>query len=201
MNKQEDLLELQRSFESLKYFILEYNNLILNYNGIFKMPLNHIILKSINSNLFKLDPPEIFQVIYMLELLYKTTLTEEEINFIIQYTNNYLILNDSVLEGNKALQTKVWCLGIPINLAYDQNFVNLQAALIIDKLNANHSQNLENGYNKGQKLELINKKIPIIHDEEKNYAQVLGNTGFVSLLLLISGIVATVAYVTYFIIS
>ena len=89
MSNQDFLINYQNRYESLKYFTINNNTLILKDNGVFMQDISHTNLARLNPNLFLLSPVEIYQIIYMLELLYKNNLSEYEINFANTYINNY----------------------------------------------------------------------------------------------------------------
>ena len=102
MNNDEALKILQKKYESLKYFKVNGSMLTLEYNGYFKIPLNHVNLASINPNLFYLNPLEILNAIYVLELLYYQELSVNEVNFITDFVNYYLKLKDMYIGSEKA---------------------------------------------------------------------------------------------------
>ncbi len=200
MSNEEYLKYLQNYNDNAKLFQIQNNILILNYNGTFKMPLTHINLSELNPNIFNLDPRETFQIIYVLELLYKPNLTESETNFITNYTQKYLSLNDSVLDNDSDDKDRVWCLSIPIYKAYDPMFINSQCATTINNVINNHNEILESGKGKQKRLVLENKNIPTILDEEDNLPINLEKAGFISLLFIVAAVIATVSYITYYII-
>ena len=134
MSNEEYLKYLQNYNDNAKLFQIQNNILILNYNGNFKMPLIHINLSDLNPSIFNIDPRETFQIIYVLELLYKQNLSEGEINFITNYTQKYLSLNDSVLENDSDDKDRVWCLSIPIYKAYDPMFIENYSAKLISNI-------------------------------------------------------------------
>lgn len=200
MSNEEYLKYLQNYNDNAKLFQIHTNSLILNYNGTFKMPLTHTTLNELNPNIFNLDPRETFQIIYVLELLYKEKLSEGEINFVTNYTQKYLSLNDSVLENDSNDKDRVWCLSIPIYKAYDPMFIETPTAITINKVINNHSEIIESGKGMQKRLVLENKNIPTIFDEEDNLPINMEKAGFISLLFIVGAVIATVSYITYYII-
>lgn len=200
MSNEEYLKYLQNYNDNAKLFQIQNNILILNYNGIFKMPLTHINLSELNPNIINLDPRETFQIIYVLELLYNPNLSESEINFITNYTQKYLSLNDSVLDNDSDDKDRVWYLSIPIYKAYDPMFINTPTATTINNVINNHNEIIESGKGKQKRLVLENKNIPTILDEEDNIPLNLEKAGFISLLFIVAAVIATVSYITYYII-
>ena len=152
MSNEEYLKYLQNYNDNAKLFQIQNNVFILNYNGNFKMPLTHTTLNELNPNIFNIDPRETFQIIYVLELLYKPNLSEGEINFITNYTQKYLSLNDNVLENDSNDKDRVWCLSIPIYKAYDPMFIKTPTAITISNVINNHSEVIESGKNKQKRL-------------------------------------------------
>ena len=201
MSNEEYLKYLQNYNDNAKLFQIQNNILILNYNGTFKMPITHINLSELNPNIFNIDPRETFQIIYVLELLYKPNLTESETNFITNYTQKYLSLNDSVLENDNDDKDRVWCLSIPIYKAYDPMLIETPAAITISNVINNHSEIIESGKGKQKRLVLENKNIPTIIDEEDNLPINMEKAGFISLLFIVAAVIATISYITYYIIS
>lgn len=200
MSNEEYLKYLQNYNDNAKLFQIQNNVLILNYNGNFKMPLIHINLSDLNPSIFNIDPRETFQIIYVLELLYKQNLSEGEINFITNYTQKYLSLNDSVLENDSDDKDRVWCLSIPIYKAYDPMFIENYSAKLISNIINNHSEIIESGKSKQKRLVLENKNIPTIFDEEDNLPISMEKAGFISLIFIVAAVIATVSYITYYII-
>ena len=200
---EEYLKNLQKSFPSLKYFNMENNSLILNYNGYYKIPLNHTNLSLINPNIFYLEPTEIFQVIYVLELLYKDTLNESEIKFINDYTENYLKYNDLALIGNNEASIKTWGLGIPVYTSYDEEFINKPASLLIHQNLVTHDNDTVNGKGKGPRLVRTNESLVnfISEEEEENPLVDYSKAGFAAVILIISAILITTIFITTFVLG
>jgi len=196
------LEELKNTYESLRYFNIIDNYLILKLDKEYKTPIIHTNLKNLNINLFLLHPTEIFQIIYMLELLYKNALSDFEINFIKDYTKKYLLIEDNnKSENNNINLNRLWCLGLPINLAYDIEFINMPCAkCIIAELN-NHTNEIESGRGNYPTLTLKKGENPNFEIEEQNDMYNLEKAGFTTLFLITSTIVATLVYIAYFIIG
>ncbi len=196
------LKNYQNIYESLQYFSINGNVLTLNYNGTYIMELNHINLINLNQNLFLLNPIEIYQIIYMLELLYKDEISNYEMNFASSYTNNYLNLNDTILsnnESNSNLAFKANIFAIPIYTAYDEAFNNKPAGTLIKNLLNTHVNKIESGEAKGQRLVRTNPNGSYF--EEDNDFEYFKNAGFVSLIIIALGVVLTTSYIVLFILN
>ena len=203
MNNEEYLKKFQSIFPNLQFFRIENNTLILEYDGFFKMPLIHINLSLLNPNLFYLSPKEIFQVIYILELLYKNTLTEQEQAFIISFMNMYLTLNDYVKSHNKEeKEMHLSALGIPVLISYEEGFINNPASKIIQVMINNHDNEILSGKNKQPRLVRTNETMAnfIPMEEDLNFID-YGKAGFTTLILIGGAIISTVLYITSFIIG
>lgn len=203
MNNEEYLKKLQSIFPNLQFFRVENNTLILEYDGLFKMPLIHLNLSLINPNLFYLSPKEIFQVLYILELLYKNSLTEQEQAFIISFMNMYLSLNDFVKSHNSENEEMhVSSLGIPVLYSYEEAFTNNPASQIIQTMINNHDNEILSGKNKQPRLVRTNETManfmPV--EEDLNFID-YGKAGFTTLLLIGTAIASTIFYITSFIIG
>ena len=200
---EEYLKNLQKTFPSLKYFTIEGNSLILNYNGYYKIPLYHTNLSLINPNIFYLDPIEIFQVIYVLELLYKDSLNDNEIKFINDYTDNYLKYNDLALIGNNEASVKTWGLGIPIYTSYDEQFINNPASLLIQQNLIKHDNDTVNGKSKGPRLVRTNESVInfMPPEDEENPLVDYSKAGFAAVILIISAILITTLFITTFVLG
>lgn len=183
-------------YDSLKYFSMNNNVLTLRYSGEFQIILEHINLASINPNLYLLSPIEIFQVIYMLELLYKQTLNENETKFIEDYTNKYLKLSTDALNTETSNTSRLWCLSIPIYTSYNPEFINLPGSILIQNLLNKQAQDINSGKNLQPKLVLVKDDLPNLEDDEamKNFAQ----AGFTTIVLIATTITLTVLYIIYF---
>ncbi len=203
MNNEEYLKKLQSIFPNLQFFKIENNILILEYDGLFKMPLIHLNLSLINPNLFYLNPKEIFQVLYILELLYKNSLTEQEQAFIMSFMNMYLSLNDFVKSHNSENEEMhVSSLGIPVLYSYEEAFTNNPASQIIQTMINNHDNEILSGKNKQPRLVRTNETManfmPV--EEDLNFID-YGKAGFTTLLLIGGAIVSSIFYITSFIIG
>ncbi len=191
------LENLRSTYESLKFFTIEDNFLILNYNGTFKIKLENVVLSNLNPNLFRLAPNEILQVIYVLELLFKANLSENEAKFVESYANKYANLSKEALSSDEFDENHLWCLSIPIYTAYDEAFINnLGSKIIQDTLNK-QANAVNNGKSLQPKLVLAKDNLPSLEDDEamKNFAQ----AGFATFILIASTIGLTILYIVYFI--
>ncbi len=188
---------LKNTYESLRFFNVEDGFLVLNYNGTFKFKLEHIILSNLNPNLFLITPTEIFQVIYVLELLFKNALTDSEIKFIESYTNKYLHLSTDALNNNEFDANRLWCLSIPIYTAYDDMFTQTPGSQIIQNGLNKQTADINSGKSLQPKLVLIKDDLPNLEDDDamKNFAQ----AGFTTLILVATTITLTVLYIIYFV--
>lgn len=190
------LKQLQNSYDSLKYFSITNNRLILHLDKDYIIPLIHTKLINLNPNLFLLTPQDIFHIIYMLELLYKTNLNDSEIKFIENYTNKYLKMNDLAIENNQIDKNMVWCFSIPIYSSYDPIYIENPCSKIIQKLLNNHTEEIENSKGLHPKLILSNTNFQIAEDD--NLAN-FEKAGFTTLFLITGAVVATCIYIIYFI--
>ncbi len=199
---EEYLKNLQKTFPNLKYFNFDGNSLILNYNGYYKIPLYHTNLTLLNPNIFYLNPTEIFQVIYILELLYKDTLNDKEIIFINNYTNNYLKYNDLALSGNNDASIKSWGLGIPIYTSYDEQFFNKPGSKLIQQNLITHDNDTINGKTKGPRLVRTKDTLEnFMPEEEENLVADYSKAGFATIILIISAILITTIFITTFVLG
>ena len=201
--RNEDILKnLQNSYENLQFFSIQNNMLTLNLNNEnYAMPLINVNLGSINPNLFLMQPKEIYQVIYMLELLYKDTLTEFEGSFISHYMDNYLKIHEAFTSGDANYEFLDTMFGMPISISYDAYFQTKPGfALINDKIN-NYDSLMVSGKSNGKTLVLTNPngfykvdETPLLDDIRK-----YTNAGFTLFLLVAGTIVATCLYIIFFI--
>lgn len=205
MNNDVVFKSLQQSYDSLRVFDVINNILYFNYNGAtYQLPLNIVSLSSLNPDIFLLKPEDIYRIIYLLELLPKDNLTPSDEEFITQYTEKYLKLEQGRIEereNDKGLDDKdILCLSIPINVAYDPRFVDKRASKIIDEILYRHTEEIESGNFKGQKLVRINPNVPreySLGDEVSDF----GKAGFTTILIILSSVLFTGLYIAYFMIG
>jgi len=154
MSNEEFLNQIQHMYDSAQYLNLENNLLTLNYNGTNTITLTNVSLTNLNPNLFLLQPDEIFDTLHILDILPKQEINDYESTFINNYVNKYLELNDKALEHSKdieanedleELNTKLNGLKTPIYLAYDPQYENTAASILIQELMNNHIQEIEHG--------------------------------------------------------
>ena len=189
--------QMKNYYDSLKYFNIENNKLILNYNGYYKIPLIYTNLQLLNTNLFILNPIEIFQIIYMLELLNKNNLKQNEIDFINNYTKKYLTLkNNNIIENNTDYDNRIWCLSMPVYRSYDEKYINNEGSKIIQNIIQENNKEIENGHSKEPKLVLKNPNFALI--EEESTFENFKNAGFTTLMLIVSAIISTLTYIIFF---
>ena len=197
-------ITLQNSYDSLKYFNVKNNILYFKDNEhIYNLPLNIVNLYTLNNNLFLLKPRDIYRIIYLLELLEKENITENDIEFIKQYTEKYIKLEQSRIEkdnNHDIDENEVSSFSIPIYTSYDPRFANKPTSKIIDELLYKHTKQIEEGTSKGQKLVRINPNFPK-EDEQNNYLSDFGKAGFTTLLLIIGTVIITSLYIAYYVIG
>ena len=205
MNNEVIFKNLQTSYDSLKYFIIKNNILYFkDDNNVYTLPLISTNLNTINPNLYLLKPRDIYRVIFLLELLNKDILTENDIEFINQYTNKYLKLETMRLENQNVDENEVTSLSVPIYTSYDPKYINKPASKIINELLSNYSQEIENGRSSVQTLALKPKNIPdtiIREDYEDSPLNDFKQAGFTAIILIISTVVLTSLYIFFFILS
>lgn len=199
MNNEIFLNQMKNLYESLNYFSFEGNILVLNYNGIYKIPFNNVQLSNIDPNLFLLSPNEIFHILRMLELLPKKELNQDEIDFAIQYVNRYLTMNDLSLEKDDIDKNKVWCFSIPIYSSYYPEYINNPISNIIQNIINNHSNEIENSKGNHPRLVLTNPNFEQVSTTD--YMTDLGKAGFTTLIIIATAVVSTILYIANFIIG
>lgn len=194
------LEQMKNYFDSLKYFDIQDNFLILHTDKIYRIPIFHTYLSQLEQNIFLLHPIEIFQIIYLLELFYKTTLSETEKDFIKNYTDKYLSLSENSTNGNDINQNRLWCLELPINNAYKEEFAEYPCSKLIISLIDKHSEEINSGLGKSPKLVLIKNDNPnFLIEEEYDELKTFEKAGFTTVLLILSSIISTCLYIAYFI--
>ena len=198
MNNEVYLNQMKNTYESLKYFSIDGNYLVLTLETTYRIPISNINLSTLNQNLFILDPSEIFHIIYMLQLLPQPEISPEEENFIKQYVTRYLKLNDMALTESNLDTNLIWGLSIPIYSSYDPECINNPGSQIIQNIINNHSEEIENSKGKHPRLVLTNPNF----ENTSNEVQLtpFEKAGFSTLLIIWSTVAATCAYIAYFII-
>ena len=192
------LKQMQNFYDSLKSFSIIDNKLIFHHNKEYKFNLTYTKLANLNRNLFLLNSLDIFHIIYMLELLPKTNLTDEEILFVESYTKKYLKLNDLALENDKIDKNVVWGFSIPIFSSYDKEYLDSPCSKTIQRIIINHSKDIENSQDKHPRLVLTNPNFLQNEENDNNLANI-EKAGFTTLFLIASAISATCLYIIYFI--
>lgn len=196
------LQQMKNYFDSLKYFDIQDNYLILNIEKIFKTPLFHIYLSQLDQNIFTLHPTEIFQIIYVLELFYKPKLSDNEQNFITNYTNKYLALSENNVNGQDINKNRLWCLEIPINYAYKEEFAEYPASKLIISIIDKRNEEITSGLGKTPKLILVKGDNPNFEiEQEIDEVKSLEKAGFTTLLLIATSAIGTCLYIAYFILG
>ncbi len=203
MNNETFLKQAQIYYSSLANFDINDNVLILkNNNEEQKTTIYYTYLANLNPNIFLLSPEDIFSIIRLLELLYKGTLTEDDINFITSYTERYLNLNDRYVQSieNNADGNQIYYLGMPIYTSYDANFASMPASILIQDVINNHTTLSNNSQNKGPKLVLTNKSLFNLEEEQDNLRN-FEKAGFSVIMLIVGTVVVTTLYIAFFIVN
>lgn len=202
MNNVDFIFEYQNMYESLKYFSIQNNKLILHTIEEFTIPFTNVILSNLNPSIFLLKPEEILHILYALELLPKENLSESEIEFIKGYTERYLKLNDRALQESDIDQNLIYSLGIPIYLASDPIYENYPSCNIIQNALNLHNEELENGRGKQKRLVLeLNSNPNFIQEIPEDNLHNFEKAGFATLFLISSAVIATCSYIIYFIVN
>ena len=202
MSNEDFLNNNQANYESLRYFKIQNEILIFNDGKItYTLPIPHLNLFNLNASytgLFLLNPSDIFNLLYMLELFYKPNITDYDINFIKNYVSNYLNIKQKYLDGNKDYEFLSMKLGIPIDVSYCNGLDISQAGQIIQEANNTYSNNSQG---KGLKLvrtngitnvedSNVNNTYGINYENYDNYLK----TGFITFLLIAGTVIATCIY-------
>jgi len=193
------LNHMKTLYDSLKFFEIDNNKLILNYNGTYIIPFNNVLLDKLNQNLFLLEPNEIIHILYMLELLPKKSITKEENEFINNYILRYLKLNDMALSNSNIDTNLIWGLSIPIYSSYDQNFIDNPCSKIIQNIINNHTEEIETSRGNHPRLILTNPQFAPI--EEVDNLNNIEKAGFTSIILISLAITITCIYIAFFIVG
>ena len=183
---------------SLRYFSIEGNKLILNLDKEYHINLVHTKLQQLNTNIFLLNPKEILHIIYMIELLHQQEVSEKETQFIESYTNNYLKYHDLAVDGENVDQNTLFCLNIPIYYAYDPNLINNAGSIIVRNIINNHTEAYESTHGKHPKLVLTTT---ISTPVEEDYLKEFEKAGFTTLLLIAGAVVGSCIYIINFILN
>ena len=194
----------QNIYPSLQYFHCNNNYLVLNYdNTNYSLYITHINLSSLAPEVFLLNPVELFQMLYILELFYKVDLTDDEIKYITDYVNKYLELNDKLLanEINDDNAPRINSLSIPVYTSYNDGFTNTKCAMVIQNIINNHTEQLEKGEGKGVKLVLTNPNFKGYENEDNNLDKTVFTAGFTITMIIVGTIIAVSIYVAYFILN
>ncbi len=204
MNNDIVFVNLQRSYDNLSAFSVKDNTLFFHFNGnIYQLPLNSVNLNLLDPSIFLLKPKDIYRVIYLLELLPKDNLTPSDEEFVVQYTEKYLRLEQERVEhtdneGYSIDEKTVFGLSIPINAAYNPQFVLKKAAKIIDELLCKKAEEIESGNFKGHKLVRFNPSTPKEIDFDEDGLQ---KTGFTTFIIIASTVILTGIYIAYYILG
>ncbi len=188
-------------YQSLNNFSYIDNRLILKSNNTtYIIPFIHVKLVNLNPIIYSLNPISLFQTLYILELFYKNDLQEKEEQFIKDYTNKYLDLNDLYLTNQmeNVKENNIDALSIPIYTAYDEAFANSKCANTIQKCINEHSVKIEKGESKGPKLVLRNDSNLYINSENEENNILLGNTGLGGIFLILGVVIAASIFVAYY---
>lgn len=202
MNNNVYLNQIKPYYNSLKYFSIQDNYLILNLNQRFILPLIHTNLSEINTDVFLSQPNEIFHFIQMNELLYKTEINEKEIAYIKEFTNRYLKLKQNSIEGKEVNNTTLWCLELLISKSFNEEFINNPASKEIANLIDEDNKKLESGLSTGMKLVLSkdgNQNYDI--EEEFDYVKNFEKAGFTTIILIALTVALTCIFFANYVIT
>lgn len=199
MDNESYLKKLQLSYDSMKYFLLKDNVLYFKNNeNIYSLPLT-ISLASLNPNLFINNPINIYRIIYILTLLKKDQINDQEKDFIIDYVKHYLVIEKDRIENKEIDENELMSLSIPIYTSYDPNYNNHPASVLIQEQLNNYANEIESGKSHGQKLVLTNPNIPKTIDDDDLYD--LGKAGFGITILIVSTVILTSLYIFFFLLN
>ena len=198
MDNEEYLKLLQNSYDSLKDFSINDNRLILHLDKEYKIHLTYTKLSDLDPDLFLLKPKDILHIIYMLELLPKNNLNDNEIKFINDYTKYYLEMSTLSLDNNQIDQKLVWGFDIPIYSSYDPNYIHTPCSKIIQELLNKHIDEIENNFSNTPRLVLTNPNFKI--EQEFDPVESFEKAGFTTLFLIAGAIISTCIYIIYFIV-
>lgn len=198
MDNKTFLEQITKTYPSLKYFNIDNEVLILNYDKIYNIPFKYTNLANLNPVIFLLNPIELFQTLYIIELFYKQNLSEDEKKFIYDFVSRYLKLNEDFLANKNNEENRVYALSIPIYLAYDNSFSNTPCAKLIAMILMDNNNLIETGKSKGPKLVLNNSNFSSPYIEDDND---LEKAGFTTILLIVSAITITSLYIAFFIMN
>lgn len=211
----EEFLAMQKKYNNNISDIYIINNSLVwnNYSVI----LDNLSLEKISSYcpvLFSLEPLDIIKVIYTCKLLSKSTLTNQEKEYLINYTKSYLFIkkhllnnmeykvNDKVID-NSILERDIKGIELPILFSDDDAFKNSLGAQIIKKELDKYYEEMNIG-GIDYSLQRVRKKnnIPssdpsidmnyLEYKEFHNKLNNIQNAGFVTIFLLGFTIVTTI---------
>lgn len=194
--------QIKPFYNSLKFFDIKDNYLILTNNKTFILPLIHTDLSQINPDIFLAEPNEIFHFLQVNELLYKERLNEKEINYLHEFTKRYLKIKNDSTEGKNINSITLWCLELLICKVYQEEFINNPASTEIISLIDKNNSELENGLGTSVKLVLTkngNKNFELLEDFDglKSFEK----AGFTTLILIIITVILTCLFLAYFIVN
>ena len=200
MNNEVYFKQIKPFYNSLKYFDVKNNYLILHTTKDFVLPLIKTNLELINKDIFLAQPNEIFHFFQMHELLYKQELTEKEIAYISDFTNKYLQLKNNNNEGKDINNITLWCIELLISIAFRDEFINNPASQKIISLIDNFNKELESGLNTSVKLVLTkNGNQNFLIEEEIDNIKNFEKAGFTTLFIVIITVVLTCLFLAFFI--
>lgn len=216
MSNNEYLIYLQKQHESMRYFQMQGNKLILSINRrendsvktdyltILIDHLNLALLDQMNPSLFYQNPLDIYSILTLLELFYKVQLTNQDLNYIHSYVSDFIkiqspLINNTTNDGNNMNYIRCTCLEMPIVLADNPSFENSPCAIEIRKmLNAN-LENVTSG--KGNCVRLVRTKGDFDYsdeDEIEDMTKIVEKAGFTTISIIVLGVVLACSYLIYF---
>jgi hypothetical protein len=190
---------IKHNYDSLQSFYIKNNVLIFKDKETYYLPLRFVNLYKLNTRIFLLKPRDIYRVIFLLELIFKKELTDNDKRFINAYVERYLKYEENRLANGEENEIDIVSLGIPINLAYDPLFINNPTSQIIQSIINIHDNNRENGRSNNPKLVLTNPQFaPIVEKNPVEEIESYAKAGFTTFLLIGGTIIATCLYLAYF---
>ena len=199
MDNETFLNNMKYQYDSLKAFVIKNGNLLLkDNNNIYMIPLN-INLSSLNNNIYLLNPRDIYRIIYMIELLSKEKITDDDVNFVNEYVGKYLNLEKKKNANLEVDENEVNSLGIPIYLSDDPKYENSSTSNIIRKILLDDLKEEQSGKTNTPRLVLTSPHFQgsIEEDNLANFEK----AGFTTIILIVSAIVATCLYIAFFILT
>lgn len=202
MNDKSFLEHLKHSYENLSLFSMRDNVLIFNGSKKYVLPLSNVQLSTLPENFYQLAPDEIFQIIYINELLYHANLTELQINNLKSFTKQCLKLKEMSVNDDEVDENKLWCYEVTINEVYKPQFEALPSSkVIIDTINE-YENELHGGKGKEYSRVLVPTNNPNFDlTEEPHSVLDYSKAGFTTIVLIAIAAISTLSYIAFFVIN